>query len=81
MINIDVIVSQVGLGDGADSFAAVVGLALCGGVWPDLAGSLKQRAAQILEQPQPDAQLAQSLPRQVREAVTYRRPVAQAPTV
>jgi uncharacterized peroxidase-related enzyme len=28
---------------------------------------------------QPDAQLAQSLPREVREAVTYGRPVAQAP--
>ena len=27
---------------------------------------------------QPDAQLAQSLPSQVREAVTYGRPVAQA---
>ena len=26
---------------------------------------------------QPDAQLAQSLPREVREAVTYGRPVAQ----
>jgi hypothetical protein len=30
---------------------------------------------------QPDAQLAQSLPPQVREAVTYGRPVAQAPAV
>jgi alkylhydroperoxidase family enzyme len=30
---------------------------------------------------QPDAQLAQSLPREVREAVTYGRPAAQAPTV
>jgi len=30
---------------------------------------------------QPDAQLAQSLPREVREAVTYGRPVAQAPAV
>jgi uncharacterized peroxidase-related enzyme len=30
---------------------------------------------------QPDAQLAQSLPREVREAVTYGRPVAQAPPV
>jgi uncharacterized peroxidase-related enzyme len=30
---------------------------------------------------QPDAQLAQSLPPQVREAVTYGRPVAQAPPV
>ena len=30
---------------------------------------------------QPDAQLAQSLPWEVREAVTYGRPVAQAPTV
>jgi hypothetical protein len=29
----------------------------------------------------PDAQLAQSLPGQVREAVTYGRPVAQAPTI
>jgi hypothetical protein len=28
---------------------------------------------------QPDAELAQSLPQQVREAVTYGRPVAQAP--
>ena len=28
---------------------------------------------------QPDAQLARSLPREVREAVTYGRPVAQAP--
>ena len=28
---------------------------------------------------QPDAELAQSLPREVREAVTYGRPVAQAP--
>ncbi len=30
---------------------------------------------------QPDAQLAQLLPREVREAVTYGRPVAQAPAV
>ncbi|MGH3154789.1 MAG: carboxymuconolactone decarboxylase family protein [Streptosporangiaceae bacterium] len=30
---------------------------------------------------QPDAQLTQSLPREVREAVTYGRPVAQAPAV
>jgi uncharacterized peroxidase-related enzyme len=30
---------------------------------------------------QPDAQLAQALPTQVREAVTYGRPVAQAPAV
>ena len=30
---------------------------------------------------QPDAQLAQSLPRAVREAVTYGRPVAQPPAV
>ena len=30
---------------------------------------------------QPDAQLAQSLPSEVREAVTYGRPVAQAPAV
>jgi uncharacterized protein YciW len=30
---------------------------------------------------QPDTQLAQSLPPQVREAVTYGRPVAQAPSV
>jgi uncharacterized peroxidase-related enzyme len=30
---------------------------------------------------QPDAQLAQSLPQEVREAVTYGRPVAQEPTV
>jgi uncharacterized peroxidase-related enzyme len=30
---------------------------------------------------QPDAQLAQSLPPQVREAVTYGRPAAQAPSV
>jgi uncharacterized peroxidase-related enzyme len=30
---------------------------------------------------QPDAQLAQSLPSEVREAVTYGRPVAQAPPV
>jgi uncharacterized peroxidase-related enzyme len=30
---------------------------------------------------QPDAQLARSLPREVREAVTYGRPVAQAPPV
>jgi alkylhydroperoxidase family enzyme len=30
---------------------------------------------------QPDAQLAQSLPREVREAVTYGRLVAQAPAV
>ena len=30
---------------------------------------------------QPDAQLAQSLPPEVREAVTYGRPVAQAPPV
>ena len=30
---------------------------------------------------QPDAQLAQSLPREVREAVTYGRPVAQASAV
>jgi uncharacterized peroxidase-related enzyme len=29
---------------------------------------------------QPDAQLAQSLPREVREAVTYGRPVAPAPS-
>jgi uncharacterized peroxidase-related enzyme len=29
---------------------------------------------------QPDAQLAQSVPREVRGAVTYGRPVAQAPT-
>ena len=28
---------------------------------------------------QPDAELAQSLPREVREAVTYGRPVAQPP--
>jgi uncharacterized peroxidase-related enzyme len=28
---------------------------------------------------QPDAELAQSLPREVREAVTYGRPIAQAP--
>jgi alkylhydroperoxidase family enzyme len=30
---------------------------------------------------QPDAQFAQSLPREVREAVTYGRPVAQASVV
>ena len=30
---------------------------------------------------QPDAQLAQALPREVREAVTYGRPVTQASTV
>ena len=30
---------------------------------------------------QPDAQLAQSLPPQVREAVTYGRPAAEAPSV
>jgi hypothetical protein len=30
---------------------------------------------------QPDAQLAQSLPQEVREAVTYGRPVAQTPDV
>jgi uncharacterized peroxidase-related enzyme len=30
---------------------------------------------------QPDAQLAESLPREVREAVTYGRPVAPGPTV
>ena len=30
---------------------------------------------------QPDAQLAQSLPREVLEAVTYGRPVAEAPAV
>ena len=30
---------------------------------------------------QPDAQLAQSLPPEVREAVTYGRPVAQAPAI
>ena len=30
---------------------------------------------------QPDAQLAQSLPPQVREAVTYGRPAAQTPAV
>ena len=30
---------------------------------------------------QPDAQLAQSLPREVREAVTYGRPVAELPAV
>jgi len=30
---------------------------------------------------QPDAQLAQSLPREVREAVTYGRPAAQAAAV
>ncbi len=30
---------------------------------------------------QPDAQLARSLPQEVREAVTYGRPVAQAPAV
>jgi hypothetical protein len=30
---------------------------------------------------QPDAQLAQSVPPQVRESVTYGRPVAQAPSV
>jgi uncharacterized peroxidase-related enzyme len=30
---------------------------------------------------QPDAELAQSLPQEVREAVTYGRPVAQAPAV
>ena len=30
---------------------------------------------------QPDAQLARSLPREVREAVTYGRPAAQAPAV
>jgi hypothetical protein len=29
----------------------------------------------------PDAQLVQSLPREVRDAVTYGRPAAQAPTV
>jgi uncharacterized peroxidase-related enzyme len=30
---------------------------------------------------QPDAELARSLPSEVREAVTYGRPVAQAPTI
>jgi alkylhydroperoxidase family enzyme len=30
---------------------------------------------------QPDAQLARSLPREVREAVTYGRPVAQEPAI
>ena len=30
---------------------------------------------------QPDAQLAQSLPREVRDAVTYGRPVAQPPAI
>jgi hypothetical protein len=44
---------MIRLGDGADSFAAVGGLAGGGGGWAELAGRLEQRAAQVLQQPQP----------------------------
>ena len=43
---------MIRLGDGTDSFAAVGGLAGGDGAWPELAGWVEQRAAQVLQEPQ-----------------------------
>jgi hypothetical protein len=42
---------MIRLGDGADGFRTVGGLA-GGGAWPELAGWFEQGATQVLEQPQ-----------------------------
>jgi hypothetical protein len=41
---------MIRLGDGADSFAAVCGLASGGGAWPELAGRVEQGSAQVLQE-------------------------------
>jgi hypothetical protein len=53
---------MVMLGDGPDILVTVV--VLCGGdgAWPELAGRVEQRAAQILQQPQPVAGHGQAAP-------------------
>jgi hypothetical protein len=43
---------MIRLGDGTDSSGVIVGLAGGGGVWPELAWRVEQRAAQVLEEPQ-----------------------------
>jgi alkylhydroperoxidase family enzyme len=59
---------DAGLGDGQIfAITAFVALRLAFAIINDSLGA------------QPDAELAQSLPPEVREAVTYGRPVAQAP--
>ena len=59
---------EAGLGDGQIfAITAFVALRLAFSTINDSLGA------------QPDAELAQSVPREVREAVTYGRPVAQAP--
>jgi hypothetical protein len=45
--------SGVRLGGRSDSFGLIVGLGCCDSAWPQLAGRFEQRAAQVLEQPQP----------------------------
>jgi len=43
---------MIRLGDGADSFGVIGGLAGGRGAWPELARWLEQRAAQVLQEPQ-----------------------------
>src|SRR6266496_4177251 len=45
-----------------DSFGLIVGLGRRGGAWPQLAGWFEQRAAQVLEQPQPVAGHGEAAP-------------------
>src|SRR6266705_3893205 len=53
---------MVMLGDGTDSFRAVGGGAGGDGAWPELAGWFEQRAAQVLQEPQPVAGHGQAAP-------------------
>jgi hypothetical protein len=43
---------MVMLGDGSDILGAVVVLGRGDGAWPELAGRVRQRVAQVLEQPE-----------------------------
>ena len=53
---------MVMLGGGADIFGAVVVPGGGYGVWPELAGRVEQRAAQVLQQPEPVAGHGQAAP-------------------
>src|SRR6266487_4128455 len=44
---------MVRLCGGSDSFWLIIGLGRCDGAWPQLPGWFEQRAAQVLQQPQP----------------------------
>jgi hypothetical protein len=44
---------MIRLGDGTDRLGAVGGPGGCAGAWPQLGGGFEQRAAQVLQQPQP----------------------------